>query len=122
MHHVTRAQAASIRRLTKHGISARQIHRHYEGLPGERVIQVVAKDFRTGDDRYDPFLDEVAIERALQGDLKAGAGLTHFERQEVILRVESDRRRGDDGWIGMVATAIGYCDGDYLATLARRAA
>jgi hypothetical protein len=40
---------------------------------------------------YHPDVDEVAVERALEGDRAVWEGLTHFERREVMLRIHERR-------------------------------
>ncbi len=49
--------------------------------------------------RYDPYLDEVALERALNGDITVLDNLTHYERQEFITRLDVLARKWHAEWM-----------------------
>lgn len=141
-----RAFTARVRGYAQCGMNKTQIARVVTGdhRRMRKTVAVIAADVWQGHDRFDPVDDEVAIQRALQGDTAVWNGLTHYERREALCRFlqryEADReesaywsaladrnggttgRTVDMGWAADLAHAWGFGAVSDLAASARSAA
>lgn len=48
----------------------------------------VVREIIATPEMYDPYVDQVAVSRALQGDRNVWASMTHYERREALLRYQ----------------------------------
>lgn len=74
--------------------------------PGGHCLHAV-RGINADPDLYDTDVDEIAVDRALQGDRAVWEALTHYERREVMLAVHARREleRAENvvdrsGWTG----------------------
>lgn len=68
----------------------------YGNIHMTETIRAVLRD----PERYDPVVDEVAVRRALDGDLEVWQNLTHHERRQVLLLVKArwEDDRAEERW------------------------
>lgn len=86
----SREKASEIAELIKLGWSDRDIVDKVFGRHGAELTTTVRNVRRDGH-AFDTDIDEVAVARALQGDAEVWAGLTHYERREVMLAIYARR-------------------------------
>ncbi len=82
-----RVQAQVVRDLYAQGWARNRILEQGGTGLGNRSVWRVCDDYDSGEHKYHPDVDEVALERCWAGDRKVWEGLTHYERQEFVLQV-----------------------------------
>lgn len=92
------------------GVSYNSLRRHL-GVRNNEESRARAME------KYDPYIDEIAVEKALRGERRAWDRLTYYERQEVraaLLRrserepYSQDHRSGVEAyWLGEWARSVG---------------
>jgi hypothetical protein len=104
---------------------ARDLVGSYDAVTREFVTRVAADV-----DNYDTYLDEVAVQRAYEGDGDAWVALTHFERKECVYRLISRAALDKTHlrwpglpasvWLGEWASAVGESPRRFQSLLTHR--
>lgn len=128
----TREGVADVIARFKAGESVRSItRRHIDGMSAYKTRDIIA-DFTSGNLRWDPVDDKVAILRALQGDRKVFQSLTYFEKDTFLAILDAWSRgvnawdlidalppRFDPGWFRSLSRSLGLEEDTLTALLAR---
>jgi hypothetical protein len=114
-----------VRELHETGLPAGAIAHRVFGNSGQ--MQVVQAILREPDERFDEFVDEVAVARGLNGDPGIWEQATYRERLEIVRRAQEARSTDElDGlgdapaWLWRVAVAAGFRDTKEFLTMAAK--